>query len=110
MADFLKLLDKAEKFKSWLHAANTDQGLMTAYIQEATKSTWAEKLPYKLLKLGIFQAIGLALEAALPTGLAISATSAASAGDPLLIERIIKGWKPALFINGPYKKFVSAAG
>lgn len=109
IAEFLKLLDQAERFKSWLHGTNTDHGLVTAYINETMKDTWAEKLPYKLIKVFVLQAIGLAAGAAMPLGLAMLANSAASAGDPLLIERMIKGWKPAHFINGPYKKFVSVA-
>jgi hypothetical protein len=98
-----------EAIKSWLQEANTDEGLVTAYINETTKNTWADKLPYKLIKLTFFQAIGLLVEAKMPTGLAMSAAWAASAGDPLLIERFIKGWRPSHFINGAYKKFVSVA-
>ena len=110
IADFIKLLDHAERFKSWLQEANTDDGLVTAYINETTKNTWAEKLPYKLIKVALFQAVGWYVEAKMPTGLAIPAAWAASAGDPLLIERFIKGWRPSHFINGSYKKFVSGVG
>jgi len=106
MADFLKLLDKAEKFKSWLQATNPDQGLLNAYFHEATEDSWADKIRSKIIRIAVLNMTGLGIEALMPTGLAISATAALSAGDALLLDRIAKGWRPAHFISGPYKKFV----
>jgi hypothetical protein len=106
IADFLKLLDQADKFKSWLQAANPDQGLLNAYFEEATKGTWADTLKSKSIRIAILTIAGLGFETMFPTRLAISATTALSAADALLLDRVAKGWRPAHFIAGPYKKFV----
>lgn len=106
MADFLKLLDQAEKFKSWLQATNPDQGLLNAYFHEATKDSWADKIKTKLIKIAVLNLSGLGIEAIMPTGLAIGTTAAISAGDALLWDRIAKGWKPVHFMSGAYRKFV----
>lgn len=104
--DFLKLLDRADKFKSWLQTANPDQGLVNAYLQEATKGSWADKLPTKVVRIAALTIAGLTTEAIMPTGLAIAATTALSAGDALLLDRIATGWRPAHFISGSYRRFV----
>lgn len=106
MADFFKLLDKAEKFKHWIRTTNPDQGLLNAYCSEATKETWAEKLPRKIIKIASLSAVGLALEALMPTGWAIASTTTMAFGDGLLFDKITKGWRPTQFIKGPYMKFV----
>lgn len=110
MAEFFKLLDQADKFKSWLQSTNPDQGLLNAYFHEATKDSWAERLPTKTIRIAALTLAGLAIEALIPTGLAITSTTALSAGDALLLDRTAKGWRPAQFINGPYRKFVDSSG
>jgi hypothetical protein len=106
ISDFLKLLDQADKFKSWLQATNPDKGLLNAYLFEATKESWADKLPSKGIRIAVLTELGLAVEAVAPTGIAISTSIALSTGDSLLLERMAKGWRPTHFICGPYKKFV----
>ncbi|HEY1781451.1 MAG TPA: hypothetical protein VGG79_13675 [Roseiarcus sp.] len=106
IVDYIKLLDRAEKFKKWIQVTNPDQGLINAYIREATSGSWADKISTKAIRIAVLQAIGLGIEAIMPIGMATTASAAVSAGDTFLLDRIAKGWRPAHFINGPYKKFV----
>jgi hypothetical protein len=106
MADFLRLLDQAEKFKSWLQKTNPDEGLLNAYFHEATKDSWADKLSTKSIRIAALTIAGLTIEAVMPTGLAIATTTALSVTDGLLLDRITKGWRPAHFMTGPYRRFV----
>ena len=106
ISDFLKLLDQADKFKSWLQATNPDKRLLDAYLSEATKESWADKLPSKGIRIAVLTALGLAVEAVVPTGIAIGTSVALSTANSLLLERIAKGWRPTHFMSGPYKKFV----
>jgi hypothetical protein len=69
---------------------------------EATKDRWEDKLPSKTIRIAALTLAGVALEALIPTGLAIASTTALSAGDALVLDRLIKGWRPAHFMNGPY--------
>jgi hypothetical protein len=109
ISDFLRLLDQAEKFKDWLQSGNPDQGLLNAYMLEATNKSWAEKIPGKSIRIAALTGLGLATEAIAPTGLAIGAAIAMSAADAMLLERLAQGWKPTHFITGPYRKFVDAS-
>lgn len=106
MAEFFKLLDQADKFKSWIQSTNPDQGLLNAYFHEATKDSWADKLPGKTIRIAALTLAGVAIESLFPTGYALASTTALSAGDSLLLDRLAKGWRPAQFIKGPYVKFV----
>jgi hypothetical protein len=46
-------------------------------------------------------------DAAAPTGLGTSAGISVGAADSLLLDRLIKGWKPNQFIDGPIREFTS---
>jgi hypothetical protein len=44
----------------------------------------------------------------MPTGLGTAAGVSVGIADTFYLDRLIKGWRPNLFIEGPYKTFVSA--
>jgi hypothetical protein len=106
-SDFLRLLDKADKFKSWLQRTNPDAGLVQSYHKAATEQTWADKLPTKATRFFIATGMGLALEAVAPTGLSTIAGVGIGALDALYLDRFIKGWRPNHFIEAQYKDFVA---
>jgi hypothetical protein len=108
ITDFLKLLDQAEKFRSWLGRENPDSELLANYVRVATGQTWADRLPTKTVRWAVATGIGLAVDAALPTGLGTAAGVSVGALDAFYLDRFIKGWRPSHFIEGPYKEFVSA--
>ena len=99
IADFLRLLDKAQKFKEWLRRENPDSELLADYVEAATAETWAEKLPAKAARWAILTSIEAALGTI--TGAAVGAL------DALYLDKLIRGWRPSHFIEGPYRDFVS---
>lgn len=99
-AAVVKLLDSADKFRHWLREQPVDAKLLQAYYQETIKDTWAEKLPAKSSRWGIFTTLGLAIDALGAGGLGTAAGTAISAADTFLIDKLIKGWKPHQFIEG----------
>ncbi len=48
--DFLKLLDTAARFKTFLREANPDQELLRKYLEEVAAKTWLDKLPTKTVR------------------------------------------------------------
>ena len=102
VGDFLKLLSEAEKFKKWLTKANPDIGLIQSYYKEVTKKSWVETLPGKAIRFVVAAGAGFGAAAAggPAAGLGVGATNS------FLLDRILKGWRPNRFIEGPYKKFV----
>jgi hypothetical protein len=106
---FLDLLDKAEKFKSWLAAVNPDEGLIRSYYRTATENTWADKLATKSVRFAISAGLGILADSVLPTGLGTAAGLAVGSADSLYLDRLIKGWRPNQFIEGTYTKFLSGS-
>jgi hypothetical protein len=82
--------------------ANPDVGLVQSYQQEVTKKSWVETLPGKAIRFVVATGTGLAASAAAgPTGgLGVGVTNS------FLLDRLLKGWRPNRFIEGPYKRFV----
>ena len=105
-AEFLVLLDKAEKFKKWIQKTNPDAGLVQEYHKAVTAETWADKLPSKGVRFAVATGIGLAAELIAPSGIALASGIGAGAFDTFILDRLLKGWRPNQFIEGPYKKFV----
>jgi len=104
MADFLKFLDQSSKFKSMLTDTSPDLGLIRTYNNEVSKKSWVETLPGKTIRFMVASAAGFAANAFLPgAGLAVGATNT------FFADKILKGWRPNRFIEGPYRKFVAGA-
>jgi len=102
-ASVVKLLDSADKFRHWLREQPADSALLRAYYQETIKSSWAEKLPTKSARWGVFTGIGFAVDALGAGGLGTAAGVAISAADAFLVDKLIKGWKPHQFVEGDLK-------
>ncbi|WP_183026422.1 hypothetical protein [Variovorax sp. UMC13] len=96
--EFLKLLEKAEKFKTWLAKATPDQKLVSQYIEALKADTWADKAPAKLLRYLVSLGAGLFD----PTSGVVS-----GAADAFLVDRILKGWRPNHFVDDRLKPFLS---
>jgi hypothetical protein len=96
----VKLLDSADKFRHWLREQPNDAGLINAYYRETIQNSWAEKLPAKSVRWGVFTGLGLAIDALGAGGLGTAAGVALSAVDSFLADKLVKGWKPHYFVEG----------
>lgn len=96
--EFLKLLDKAQKFKAWLAKANPDQKLVSQYIEALKADTWTEKTPIKTLRYVVSLGAGL-----------VDPTLGVIAGvaDAFILDRYLKGWRPNHFVDSRLKPFVA---
>jgi hypothetical protein len=105
--EFLKVLDRAERFKSWLAARNPDQHLLQEYYAEVMKESWLNKLSSKTTRWVIATGLGLAVESLYPTGAAITAAQGVSLFDATMLDKILKGWRPNQFVDDVLAPFVS---
>lgn len=103
--EFLDLLDHASQFKGWLANQEPEQSLIQDYYSEVAAGTWAEKLPGKTFRWSFFTGAGILLDIVVPTGLGTATGMALSAGDAFLLDKVIKGWKPNQFVEGPMRQF-----
>jgi hypothetical protein len=106
MKEFMRLLDEAGKFKKWLIEASPDVGLIQSYYKEVTKKSWVDKLPGKVIRFTVAASAGFA--ASLATGNP-AAGLGVSGANTFLADRLLKGWRPNRFVQGPYAHFVGGS-
>ncbi|XXQ53598.1 hypothetical protein ACA040_002269 [Xenophilus aerolatus] len=95
--DFLKLLDKAQKFKAWLAKASPDRELVAQYIEALRSDTWADKAPAKMVRY--LMSVGMGnFDPALGF--------VSGAADALLLDKLFKGWRPNHFVDDRLKPFL----
>ncbi len=102
-SDFLKVLEKSMRFKEWLSDSHPDIGLMKEYHDAVTRGTWIEKLPMKSLRFVFWTGAGLAANALAGP----AASLGLGAADSLILDKLLKGWKPNHFIDGPLREFTN---
>jgi hypothetical protein len=96
--DFIKVLERATRFRHWLHDIDPDEQVVAAYLREVTAEGWINAVPTKVLRY----VAGLAVESLNPV-----VGSLYSAADALLVERLFGGWRPSHFIDKRLRPFVS---
>ncbi|HEX6745699.1 MAG TPA: hypothetical protein VF092_00185 [Longimicrobium sp.] len=104
--DVLRLLEKAAKFKSWLHSQPADADLIKEYFRSVTTSTWVDKLPSKTVRWLLFSGLGVGLDSIGAGGLGTALGLALGATDTFVLDRILKGWKPNQFVEDSLRPLV----
>ena len=97
LQEFLRLLDKADRFKNWLKAANPDEGLTREYLRAVSSQDWVQTTKVK----GLRYMLTLAADATNPI-----AGFAAGFMDNFVIERLLGGWRPNHFVNDRLAPFL----
>lgn len=95
--EFLKVLDKSEKFKAWVQGVNPDEKLVKEYIQEITSQGWVSSLPSKTLRYAMSTITSVAAPAA---GIFVSAA------DTLFSEKLLSGWRANHFVEKKLRPFL----
>lgn len=101
-SDFLKVLEKASKFKEWLQDAHPDERLLSEYYKAATAGTWVDRIRAKTARFALCTGAGMLVDALAGPGVGVGV----GAADAFVVGRFLKGWRPSQFIEGPLKEFV----
>ena len=105
-SELLPLLDRSKQFKEWLVHQSPDIDLLKEYHRAVTSSTWVDRLPGKSSRWALFTMAGVGIDALGAGGLGTTAGVGLSAFDTFFLDKLIKGWRPHQFVEGPLKKFV----
>jgi hypothetical protein len=103
--DFIKTLEKANKFKEWLNDINSED-LLAEYYRKVTEKTLIDKLPCKTVRWSIFTGLGLLIDSLGAGGLGTVSGAVIGAGDTFILDKLIGGWKPNSFVDSDLKKFI----
>ena len=106
LADVLRLLNKASKFKEWINRQPEDASLREQYCKELMALDWIESLPAKTARWAIFTAAGAAIGLLASPVVGVGAGILLNASDAFLVDRLLKGWRPSQFVQGPLQEFV----
>ena len=107
--DIKALLDNAKRFRHWLHNQDFNVDLTREYYREVTANSWIDALPSKVTRWAIFTGLGVMLDAAGANGIGTVAGLGLSVADAFILDRLIKGWKPSQFVQGPLREFIDKA-
>jgi hypothetical protein len=106
LTEFMKLLEKAEKFKTWLNNFNGDQDILKEYYNAVSRESWVDNLPAKGFRWTIFTGSGILADIAADGGVGTLIGLGLSIGDTFLLDKMIKGWQPNTFIDNELAKFL----
>jgi hypothetical protein len=95
--EFLKLLDKSDKFRESIHRMSPDANLVHEYFNEVTKEGWISSVPAKTVRYVLVFAVGLSHPVV---------GAALSWADTFLLDKMGKGWRPNHFVDGKLKPFL----
>lgn len=105
--DLIKLLEKAEKFRTWKSSLNSEETFIEEYSKALGKNSWFDSLPNKVGRFVIIEGVGLTCDFLGAGGIGSMTALTISAADAFLFEKMVRNWKPSQFIKGSYNKFIS---
>lgn len=105
--EFIPVLERSKRFKEWLSDISKDTSLIKQYHKDVTSDSWIDRLPGKSSRWFLFTGAGLVLDAVGAKGVGTVAGITLSALDTFFLDRLLKGWKPHQFVEGPLRKFIN---
>jgi hypothetical protein len=96
-SEFLRLLDRSDRFKRWVKSANPDEGLVREYMRAVTSEDWLQTTKSK----GVRYLLTTAIDAVNPL-----AGIGAALADNFIVEKLLGGWRPNHFVNTRLAPFV----
>lgn len=105
--DLYPVVERSNKFTNWLQEREPDANLIDSYYKEVTKDSWIDKLPTKVARWLVFTGMGTVIDFYAGTGIGTLAGCSISAFDALLLDKLLRGWKPNQFIHGELNKFIN---
>lgn len=93
-SEALNVIDKSRRFRTWAKGLAPDANLITEYHRAITKETLLKSLPVSIARFAFFNGAGVLADA-----IATGTGSMVSAIDTFIVERIIGGWRPNIFVR-----------
>ena len=106
--DLSKVIEESQRFKEWIKGCSQDANILAEYHRSITEQSWLKSAPAKRLRFLLFTGAGLVADAVATGGLGTMAGVSASAFDTFVLDRIVGGWKPDLFVNQALKEFTNS--
>lgn len=102
-AEALKVVDQSRRFRIWSRGLAPDAVLIHEYHRAIAKETILQKFPLSLLRFTIFNTAGILADSVM-TGAGLLP----SAIDTFIVERLVGGWRPNIFVRNMQKTLSKA--
>ena len=106
IAELVPLLDGARSWKLWLAERPLDADLLREYWKAAFARSWVDRLPVRAARWALFTGAGVAADLAGAGGVGTALGVGLSLVDGLLVQRLLTGWTPNQFVEGPLRGFL----
>ena len=104
-ADILDVLERGERFRDWIRNQPTEADLLMQYYEELTSKTWIERLPSRSARTLFWAGAGVAASVLGGGVLAGAGVAALGVADNLVLERLVRGWRPNQFVDVTLRQF-----
>jgi hypothetical protein len=101
----LKVLQKAEKYKSWLKDLPNDANLMSEYVQRVEEKNIFESFYSKAIRFYLFNGMAAMLDVINPA-IGVPVSLGLTAFDTFIFDHLCKKWKPNQFIRDELQPLV----
>jgi len=104
--DALRLIDKSTKFREWLVGLSPDANVLTEYHAAIAKDGITDKLPAAAVRFAFFTVSGAGIDVLTGGGgIGTAAGVSLSAFDTFVIDKLLKGWRPNMFVEAAKRSF-----
>ena len=104
--DSLRLIDRSSKFREWLVGLSPDADILSEYHAAIAKDGITSKLPVAATRFAFFTASGAGIDLlGGGGGLGTLAGVSLSAFDSFVIDKLLKGWRPNMFVETAKRSF-----
>jgi len=104
--DALRLIDRTTRFREWLVGLAPDADILAEYHAAIAKEGITDKLPIAAARFAFFTASGAGIDALTGgSGIGTLAGVSLSAFDTFVIDKILKGWRPNMFVETARRSF-----
>jgi hypothetical protein len=99
LRDALSIIDQSRKFRDWLQDIPYNADIIKEYHVALNRETILGKLPGTVSRFCFFTGGGLLLDAFASTGIATAAGLGLSTFDTFVLDRLLQGWRPDIFVE-----------
>lgn len=104
LREALKIIDEARRFRTWTRGLAPDANLLAEYHKAIMLDTPLKRFPMNILRFALFNFGGMASDAVVMPG----SGTALSAIDTFVVERLMGGWRPNVFVRNLKRRLDAA--
>lgn len=104
LKESLNLIDQSRRFRTWTRSLPPDANIIAEYNRAITRETVLKHFPLNVLRFVLFNSAGKLADLGIMPGAGLGL----SAFDTFVLDRLIAGWRPNVFVRTIQRRIESA--